>query len=73
MKPRDSDQEVVTVSCEQLACSNALILQSLLELLSEKGVCDWKEVQERVQRRQLESADKRSAWEVFRRPRSGCK
>lgn len=71
MKPRDSDPEAVTVSCEELACSNALILQSLLELLSEKGVCDWNEVRERVQRLQRVSTGRRSAPEAIRRSRPG--
>ena len=56
--PRDSDLNRLTVSFEELTCSNTLILQALMELLSEKGLFDWKEVLDRVEKFKKEPASK---------------
>jgi hypothetical protein len=70
MEPRDSDPGEI-VSWEELTYCNALILQSIVELMSEKGLFGWKEVKEHVQKVQRESTGRRSEPEVMRRPRPG--
>jgi hypothetical protein len=49
VKPQDSNSTDV-LSCEQLSYCNTLVLESIVEILSEKGLLDWKEVHEHVQR-----------------------
>lgn len=55
MKTQDSNPNRVTLSCQELAYCNTLVLESLVELLSEKGLVGWNEVQERVQKHKHES------------------
>jgi hypothetical protein len=50
MMPHNLDDGRKTVSFGELAYSNMLIIQALVELLAEKGVLTQKEVMERVQR-----------------------
>jgi hypothetical protein len=43
-------QRRVTIPIETLVYSNAVTLQAVVQLLSEKGVLDWKEVLDRVEK-----------------------
>jgi hypothetical protein len=52
--PQDSKGRA-TVSFEELAYSNMLIVQALVELLAEKGVLTQKEVTERIQKLKKET------------------
>lgn len=45
-----------TVACEELAYSNMLQVQALVELLEEKGVLTLREILERVKRLQAQAA-----------------
>jgi hypothetical protein len=48
--PQNSNEGRKRASFEELAYSNMMIVQALVELLAEKGVLTQKEVMERVQR-----------------------
>jgi hypothetical protein len=58
--PQDSNAGRATVSFEELAYSNMLIVQALVELLTEKGVLTQNEVTERVQRLKQETSTQRA-------------
>jgi hypothetical protein len=47
--PRESNTDDLSISFEALAYSNAVTLQAVVQLLSEKGFLDWNEVIDRVQ------------------------
>ena len=51
-------QRRVTIPIETLTYSNAVTLQAVVQLLSEKGVLDWKEVLDRVEKFKKEPASK---------------
>ena len=57
---QDSKQERATASFEQLAYSNMLIVQALVELLSEKGLLQQQEVLDRIKKLKQESGAKGS-------------
>lgn len=48
-----------TVSFEELALSNMLTVNALVDLFSEKGLLDKQEVSERVKRLRTETTEKR--------------
>ena len=52
---QDTTTRHATVSFEELVYSNMMIVQALVELLSEKGVLTQKEVMERVQKLKQET------------------
>lgn len=52
---QDGKAERPTVSFDELAYSNMLIVQALVELLAEKGVLSSQDVRDRVQRLRRET------------------
>jgi len=54
-----SERNSQTVSFEELAYSNMLTLNALVELLSEKGLVSKQEVLERVKQLQMQSQAKK--------------
>lgn len=48
--PRDSNDERKAVSFEELAYSNMMLVQALVDVLAEKGILTQEELIERVQR-----------------------
>ena len=54
-----SDRNRQTVSFEELAYSNMLTLNALVELLTEKGLVSKKEVLERVKQLQVQNEAKK--------------
>ena len=54
-----SERSRRTVTFEELAYSNMLTLNALVELLTEKGLLDKQEVLERVKRLQVQSQAKK--------------
>lgn len=54
-----SERNRQTVSFEELACSNMLTLNALVELLAEEGLLSKEEVLERVKQLQMQSPAKK--------------
>jgi len=50
MQKDDSQTERVKVSFEELAYSNMIVVEALVELLTEKGLLDRSEITERVKK-----------------------
>jgi hypothetical protein len=60
---QDFEQEKATASFEQIAYSNMLIVQALVELLSEKGLLQQQEVLDRVKKLKQETgATRLNGW-----------
>jgi hypothetical protein len=48
--PQNFNRNGLEIPCEALASANAVMLQAVVEILSDKGLLSWKEVLDRVEK-----------------------